>query len=187
VLRTQRSRIAAVLAVATLSAGLLSACSSDSGTAADGGLTLAAIKSPIQLLRNEAAGRIPADVVDSIVQPTDKSSACKPSSEDPDENWRTWTSEVLTIITYDESRPVSDIEDTLIASFVDQGWTEGDAPADKTTRLVKDTTFATIDISSVAQDTTFDVQGQLQLIVGGPCVLTDGPNSPEVTKLEGNG
>ena len=174
-----------------MSAGLLSGCSSDAGasagTGADGSLTLAAIKSPIQLLRNEAAGRIPADVVDSIVQPTDKSSACKPSSEDPDENWRTWTSEVLTIIAYDKARPVSDIEDELIASFVDQGWVEGEAPADKTTRLIKDTTFATIDISAVAQDTTFEVPGQIQLIVGGPCVLTDGPTSAEVTKLEGKG
>ena len=173
--------------MATLALGVLSGCSSGTGAGEESGgqLTLATIKSPIQLLRNEAAGRIPSAEVDSIVQPTDRSSACKPSAEDPDELYRTWESGVLTLIKQNSSKPVKDIEKDLIDSFLAQGWSEGEAPAAKTTRLVKDSTFATIDLSFVEHDLVSKVDGQIQVITLGPCVLTDGPDSAEVRKLEG--
>jgi hypothetical protein len=185
--RTHRSRVAALVAVATLALGALTSCAADAGSGESGDLTLTSLKSPIQLLRNEAAARIPSDVVDSIVQPTDNSSACKPLAEDPDGKYRTWESSVLTLIKLDSAEKVAAIEQALIDSFTAEGWVEGTGTGTKTTRLSRDTTFATIDISFVEHDIPSKVVGQIQVTTLGPCVLTDGPDSPEVRKLEGKG
>jgi hypothetical protein len=172
--------------VTAFALGSLTACASSSseGATADGGLTLATIKSPIQLLRNETADRIDPEIVDDIVQPTDASSACKSLEDDPDERWRTWQSGVLVLVDYTSAPDVNDVIADLVSSYTDQGWTETDAPTEKTTRLVKDTTFATIDVRGVQRDKIAKVGGQVQIVVGGPCVETDGPASAEVRSLE---
>ena len=185
--RSTRSRLALALAAAVLAIVPLSACSSTPTTSAATALTLAQVKSPVQLLRNEVAGRIPADIIDSTVQPTDESSPCKPSAEDPDEFYRTWTSGVLVLVTFDAAPTTPDIDkvrDDLIQSLVDQGWEKGDSASEKVTHLQKATTFATIDIYDQAPDKIQKLGGGVQVNVNGACVKTAGPDSTEVRTLE---
>jgi hypothetical protein len=181
--RRTLSRVALGVVVAVLAVVPLAGCSSDA-PATGNALTLAQVKSPVQLLRNSAANRIPKAAVDEVKSPTDASSACKSVAVDPKGLYRTWNSGVLILLKYDEATRPAAIEDDVIASFTDQGWTIGKSASSVITHLEKPTTFVTIDISSADIDKTFKVEGQIQINVYGACVLTGGPTSPEVTKLE---
>ncbi|CAN5342306.1 hypothetical protein BH11ACT2_BH11ACT2_11030 [soil metagenome] len=183
--RRAPSRIALGVVVAMLAVVPLSACATDAPAAGGGSaLTLAQVKSPVQLLRNSAAGRIDKSAIDEVKAPTDQSQACKGLDVDPKSLYRTWVSGVLILLKYDEATRPPAIQTQIIRSFTDQGWKVGDSPSTKITHLEKATTFATIDISNTDIDKTFKVEGQIQINVYGACVLTGGPTSPEVTKLE---
>lgn len=172
-----------VLAAGVVGLLALSGCASSPSSSS--GVTLAVEKSSIQLLRNEAAGRIPVGIVEQLVQPTDQSASCKPVADDPDGLWRTWNSGVLVLIKFGAQKSPDELLTDVVTSFTDQGWQVGTADSAEVTRLEKPTSFATIDMYAVAPDTRNRVGGQIQVDVTGPCVLTAGPDSAEVRTLEG--
>jgi hypothetical protein len=185
------------LILAALAVGGLSACASPTssvpGDYPDESLT--DTKSPAQLLRNEAANRIPADVIDEIIESEDVSVACLSEQDDPDGTIRSWHSTADVLIR--DGNDVKQLTKDLAASFEEQGWvsrTLGGNVNVVSKLLESDSSLASIQVSGFepnAEDigTTGqeDVVEQLtvQVQVHGPCVRTDGKDSDEVKSLEG--
>jgi hypothetical protein len=138
---------------ATLLAVLLSGCAGD---AADS-LTLAQTKSPVQLLRNDAAGRIPTTIIDEVEVVADGSEACLDEDEDPLGLSRSWNSTAIVTIEKAAESQIRSVFDDLIASYVEQGWSSQEAGGTltaKTTRLRSDTSVAEIRVSSLLPELT---------------------------------
>jgi hypothetical protein len=177
----------AILAVALLG---LTGCS----PAASSGPSLADTKSPVQLLRNEAASRIPPAAIESVGETEDLSVRCKTESEDPEGRRRSWHSNVEVTIDRASMWRVDAIVDQVGQSFADQGWVV--APLDARPRthaleLTREGATSEIRVSAhrpdpdaepLASDLTDPVTISLEL--HGPCVDTDGENSDAVRKLE---
>lgn len=142
--------------------------------------TLVETKSSVQLLRNEAASRIPDIVVNELVDTTDASSACQPASVDPGELARAWRSTATLTMTNSQAARVDVVTAELVASFTDQGWVA--EPDDAATRLTREESLATVVVAGTAK-TTVD-HATIAITVTGPCVLTEGPESDEVLNLE---
>ena len=106
----------------------LTGCSAE---ATESGPTLASTKSPVQLLRNEAASRIPSATIDTVAATADLSIACRTESEDPKGLVRSWHSNTQVTVERASTWRVDAVADALAQSFVDQGWLatprEGDA------------------------------------------------------------
>ena len=154
---------------------LLAGCGSDTGAA----LTLAESKSPVQLLRNEVASRIPQEVVQQVVN-EDYSEACG-----TDESIRSWHSTVRLEVGASNAAAVELLIDELSASFEEDGWisTPGNERLDeKQAVYTRGGTAAEIHITA---DDRAGVGHAVVVSVSGPCVQTDGPDSDEVTSLEG--
>ena len=143
--------------------------------------TLVETKSPVQLLRNEAASRVPDIVVNELVNTTDASSSCQPASVDPGELARAWHSTATLTMTNSQAARVEVVTADLVASFVDQGWVA--EPGDAATTLIREDSLATLVVEGTAK-TTAD-HASIAISVTGPCVLTGGPESDEVLTLEG--
>jgi hypothetical protein len=172
------------LAVALLTIVGLSACSTaDSGA---GTLTLAQTKSPVQLLRNEAANRIGNIVVGTVDSTSDVSKACKTAEADPKGLSRSWTSSISVSLATGTAWRLEEVAQSLITSFTDQGWTaERGIQSDVSyTGLKSDTSSATIGVTSKIGDDAAGVPAELLITTNGPCVATDGAESDEVKKLE---
>ena len=183
--------------LAVLAAGGLSACASPTatvpGTYPD--VSLTDTKSPAQLLRNEAANRIPAEAIDEIIQSEDVSVACLSEQDDPEGTIRSWHSTADVLIK--DGNDVRQLTKDVAASFEEQGWISRNlgGNANVVSKLLEsDTSLASIQVSGFepnAEDigTTGqeDVVEQLtvNVQVHGPCVRTDGPDSDEVRNLEG--
>ena len=143
-------------------------------------ITLATSKPLVQLLRNETAGRVPLDGIQQMVN-EDYSDAC---GDDP--SIRSWHSAVR--IEVDEADPaaVDSLIDDLSVSFVKDDWivTPGNEREElKQAVYVKSGTNAEIHITSEFRP---GVGRAVVVTVFGPCVQTDGPDSDEVTSLEGS-
>ena len=154
---------------------LLAGCGTDTGVA----LTLAESKSPVQLLRNEVASRIPQEVVQQVVN-EDYSEACG-----TDETIRSWHSAVRLEVGASDAAAVEQLIDELSASFEEDGWisTPGNERLDeKQAVYTRGGTAAEIHITA---DDRAGVGHAVVVSVFGPCVQTDGPDSDEVTSLEG--
>ena len=165
-------RLRSVLAVA-LVLGL-------AGCAADSGVSLAEAKSNVQLLRNDAAGRIDASLVEIVLVSSDLSVSCESEASDPDGLLRSWHSGARISLT-----PGADVEaviDDLVESFVDQGWEQSSGSTTSSTTLSKATIVTEIDIT--ATDETDEEPAEITLALSSPCVLTDGESSKEVRQLE---
>ena len=158
-------------------------------------IALADTKSPAQLLRNEATGRLPAGVVDEILESEDKSVACLSEADDPGGLIRSWHSTADVTIVDDGTVDVSMLVNDLVASFVDQGWTVRTlgGNASTTSKLLEsDSSLADMQISGLVPNpdqasTALEqsvTQLTVQIQVHGPCVRTDGPKSDEVISLE---
>ena len=172
---TRSTRIGAALAAALLTL-TLAACASDTPD----GLTLAQSKSPVQLLRNEVASRVPSALVADVTNSSDASSACRTEETDPEGLLRSWKSSVRITLT-----PEADLEimlSKLLVSFREDGWDEGTYGSATIIEFTRDDSIAEIHISTKrATDTE---AAQIQVQVAGPCVMTGGAESDEVLALE---
>jgi len=178
------TRTIAGAAVVVLSIVGLSACAPASS--AESSITLAQTKSPVQLLRNEAASRIGNIVVGSVDTTGDASRACKTEETDPLGRSRQWMSSVSVSLSAGNAWRIDEVTQQLADSFTEQGWTaERGMQADVSfTGLKSDTSSATIGLTSTAGDDAAGVPATLVITTEGPCVMTGGAESDEVKKLE---
>jgi hypothetical protein len=183
-----RSRTAAALAAVALSLAALTGCASENGAspAAGTALTLAQTKSPVQLLRNEAANRIDEFIVETINETEDFSTACKTADADPLGLERSWTSSVEVSLKAGSAWRATIVADELVASFEAQGWiaSRGAPSAVTYTGLKSENSAATIGLTVTTEDLAAGTPAKLQITTEGPCVATDGGESDEVKRLE---
>ena len=178
------------MAVVSLALVGMTACASTGGTPGAGGkgatLTLAQTKSPVQLLRNEAAGRVDEFVVETVNETQDLSSACKTAEADPLGLSRSWTSSVDVSLKAGSAWRLDIVVADLIASFEAQGWVASSGMQSDVayTSLTSETSAATIGLSTTAADDAAGLPAKLQITTKGPCVDTGGAESDEVKKLE---
>ena len=162
-------------------------------TATTSGPTLADTKSPVQLLRNEVASRIPPATIDTVNETQDFSIRCKTESEDPVGLRRSWHSNAQVTVETAAVWRVDAIVDDVARSFVDQGWTMTPVSVDDRTHaveLTRDGSASEIRLSAhrpnvdapLASDAGEAVTIDIEL--HGPCVDTEGPDSDAVRKLE---
>lgn len=143
-------------------------------------MTLAQSKSPVQLLRNEAASRVPAALVAEVENVSDGSTNCRSAEVDPDGLERSWKSSVRIVLV-----PDADLEmmlSKLYVSFLEDGWEQGTFGSDSIVEFTRDDSVANIHIT--ARAASDDKPAEVQVQVAGPCVTTDGEGSDEVVKLE---
>ena len=138
-------------------------------------------KSPTQLLRNEAAQRLMTGTDESVAEQQDYSAACKSEAEDPDGLYRSWRSTILAAVPEDSAIGVDQFVGALATSFAEDGWvlteTQGDV---KVSSMTRSDSIVTLKFSSTEGD-----DASVYIEASGPCVLTGGPDSDEVKKLEG--
>jgi hypothetical protein len=184
------TRKIAALAVVVVSLAGLTACASSSGGGAgastDAVLTLAQTKSPVQLLRNEAANRIDEFIVETINETEDLSTPCKTEDVDPLGLERSWTSSVEVSLKQGSAWRATIVADELVASFEAQGWiaSRGAPSAVTYTGLKSENSAATIGLTVTNEDVAAGTPAKLQITTKGPCVTTGGAKSEEVTRLE---
>ncbi len=192
-----RTRITG-LATALLALTILSACSTPQANTVPGDypdVSLAETKSPAQLLRNEAANRLPAEVIDQIIESEDVSVACLSEKDDPQGLIRSWHSTADVLIIDDGVVNASTLVNDLSASFEEQGWTSRSlgGNASVTSKLLEsDTSLADIQIAGYNINDTMASTGleqkveqtTVQIQVHGPCVRTAGADSDEVKGLQ---
>lgn len=150
-------------------------------------------KASAQLLRNEVASRIPADLVKDVGETLDESEPCLTAKEDPGETIRSWKSTATIELQDASAASVDSLIDMVAASFTDQGWklaSLGGSPVIHTRYLSNDSSSA-IDISAISADpdALYLPSSELEtasvvIIVHGPCVRTQGAGSEEVSSLE---
>ena len=168
-------RTVSSLALAGTLAFLATGCGVDADSST---LTLAESKSPVQLLRNEVATRIPSMIIHGAVN-EDFSEACG-----DDESIRSWHSSVRLDIGASDSTDAESIVNDLTASFEKDGWIPApvlEGPEQKQAVYTKSGTAAEIHITAENGD---EFEKTVLVSVFGPCVQTDGPESDEVTSLE---
>jgi len=183
--RTKQVRVVAGLLTMLAVSVALSACSpaaEPTGKYPD--LSLAETKSPVQLLRNEAASRIPESVIEEVVHSQDVSTNCMTPETDPDGLIRSWDSSVRVTINAENGADVQGIVDDLSASFVEQGWEKGTFGVASIIDLSSETSPVSIHVSVSKPDAETGEGGAIQLTASGPCVETDGAESDEVLNLE---
>jgi hypothetical protein len=183
-LRSVQKSVVVGLVGAVLCAASLSACSGeDTGSAT---ATLAQTKSPVQLMRNEAAARVPTGAVSSNEQVEDLSVACKTEAADPEGRDRSWRSSALVNIGDDSAWRVDKIGDDVAASFVEEGWTLSKGPKTTTTILILENPGSAASITLAVTEAAEDGESSasIRVTAAGPCVLTDGKDSQEVKQLE---
>jgi hypothetical protein len=147
-------------------------------------LSLAETKSPTQLLRNEAASRIPVEFIEVVDHAQDGSKACQTAERDPDGLIRSWDSSVRVSLKTDQAARLDTIVEELVKSFELQGWQRGTFGGATIIELTSEDSPVSIHISSVQPDDA-GVGAKIQLSAGGPCVETEGAESDEVLQLEG--
>ena len=138
-------------------------------------LSLAQTKSPVQLLRNEAASRVSAVADATLLTTNDVSVACRSADEDPKGLERQWQSAVTFAVPSDSLSVAHD----LVDSFVGEEWSARSSVDDATAYrvvLTKATSTASIHLDAD--------ESQLEVWTNGPCVTTAGADSVEVTSLE---
>lgn len=170
--------------IITIGAGVLvglTACTS----ATTAPTTLVETKSPTQLLRNVAAQRLMTGTDESIAEQQDYSAACKSGAEDPDGLWRAWHSSLLATVPPDSAIGVDQFVGALATSFAEDDWRlseeHGNDSALKVTTMTKSSSIVTLRFTSTED------RGEgatIYIEASGPCVLTGGPDSDEVTSLE---
>jgi hypothetical protein len=184
---------AGATSLVVLAALTLTACGSiDTDTATSA--TLATTKSPVQLLRNEAAGRIPPAVIESVTETEDTSIACLDEDEDPRGLSRSWHSSARVLVEDASAWRVDAVVDGVADSFVEQGWVARPLGGSATTRVIllsSKTSPAEIELSATRPDPeAVDAAAApvdevtIELSVHGPCVTTDGADSDAVKELE---
>lgn len=195
-----RTIVGALSALLVISSLALTGCGQGATAAAIDGdfpdMSLTESKAPVQLLRNEAAGRIPTAVIANIEEALDESVACLGEADDPDGLIRSWHSSAIVTMEPGSAWRVESVVDKLIASFVDQDWfarSLGETADFRSSLLTSKKSPVEIQVIGQRPDedqtstsTTENVDDvTIEVQVHGPCVRTDGPESDEVLKLEG--
>jgi hypothetical protein len=194
-----RKFVGALTSLLVLGSLALAGCATDASAAVQGeypDITLAASKSPVQLLRNEAASRIPTGVIETVEETLDESVSCLDESDDPDGTIRSWHSSAVVTIGSDAAWRVESIVDKLIESYTEQEWVArslGQTADFRSSLLTSKKAKAEIQIigqrpdkdqvSTSTEEKVDEVTIEIQ--VHGPCVRTPGAESDEVLKLEG--
>lgn len=160
------------LGLLALAALMLTGCSAPQSEQAQ--LTLVETKAPVQLMRNAAAARVPADAIGFVSNSGDASVEC--GDGDP---YRLWSSSVNLTLTTDEAPRAREHYDELVANYVADGWTVDDEQSGST-HLIREEGEPELVI--IVQDYT-----AISVTVNGECVLTDGEGSAEVKALEDAG
>jgi len=171
---------ARIAGLAVLTALVLTGCSD---TSSSEGPTLAETKSPVQLLRNEAASRVQESQVEQILNTQDESTNCRTPETDPDGLLRSWRSTSRLQLVYSTSVEVSAVVDNLAESFVKQGWDRGIYGTASIIELTRAGSETNIHISFKRADDEAQTGAEVQIAVAGPCVMTKGKTSDEVVKL----
>jgi len=173
--------LTAALVILTLT-GCSTAVSPQSSSALDelGELTLVESKAPTQLLRNEAAARVPTIVVQDVAETTDGSEACLDSGDDPEGLARQWTSTATFLVTNSQAARVATVTSDVAATFTEQGWAA--EPDGAVTTLTSETSGVVIHLEAVAKDS--GEHAEIRITATGQCVRTAGPESDEVLELE---
>lgn len=138
-------------------------------------LTLVQTKSPVQLLRNDALDRVEERFVSETRYTQDSSVSCFTDDDNPDGLVRQWISSGEVELAEGADRDY--VTERLVQSFTGDGW--DDAQAGGPTLLSSPRSVASIEISSVDSS----ANGIVQVTVTGPCVVTAGADSEEVTSL----
>lgn len=154
-------------------------------------LTLAESKSPAQLLRNTAVSRIPTEVILNVGTDTDGSEACLTTEEDPNGTIRRWNSSVDVNLRLPEAPNTDAIVASVISSFTDEGWMAQSitgSTANNQAHLLTNGTSETASVSLAQVRVEGIITGDktssfIRIEAIGPCVVTDGENSSEVTQL----
>jgi hypothetical protein len=155
-------------------------------------ITLAASKSPVQLLRNDVVNRLDSTTVFSLESAGDESAACLKPDVDPAETIRSWLSSAL--ITLNPGVDPKVVFDDLVASYGDIGWKAdslGDSEHYRSTLLTKSGSVAEIYLTGeVPRDYVTDTseadklaKATITVSVHGPCVRTAGAGSDEIKTL----
>jgi hypothetical protein len=156
-------------------------------TSSESDLTLAETKFPTQLLRNEAADRLLKGTDDIVAGQQDFSAACKEESEDPGGLYRAWWSTLASRVPEDSAIGVEQFVGALATSFAQDGWQlkevheSDDSTVLKVTKLTKSSSPVTLTITAADGS---NAGASIYIEAEGPCVLTGGPESDEVTALE---
>lgn len=170
------------VAIALVTATLLGGCASSEPANV---LTLAGTKSPVQLLRNETASRVPTTMIEEVTGSEDTSVACKTVESDPNGLVRKWKSSVLITIKTGSAWRTLDVADDIAQTYVDEGWTSSRGFDSTVTVTVLESERAATDIEIQATEAADGKTGaSLRVTTTGPCVVTKGAESPEVRKLE---
>jgi len=182
---TNRIRVLASVIAVTAALTSLAACAPNEAPAGKyPDLTLGETKSPAQLLRNEAASRIPESVIAEVVHSQDISTNCMTEETDPKGLIRSWDSSVRIKIDAANGPNVQGLVDDLAQSFVDQGWEKSTFGVASIIDLSSPSSTGSIHISTAKADAETGEGAQIQLTASGPCVETDGADSDEVLNLE---
>lgn len=164
-----------------LAAGALAGCSG-SAVADTTNSQLAASKSPVQLLRNQMANRIAKNDIYGRITSAEQVTQCTPShmaqGADP-EDYLEYTASVTVPLKVSPTGARND----LLKSLSDSGWTKGLSPVSTAVRMHSASSVAQIDV--FADKPSGNSTGSLRVVVSGPCVLTDGIDSPEVKQVQG--
>lgn len=185
------SAVAALLALGSLVGCAGAAAPSDLPAGDYPDLTLAESKSPAQLLRNTAVTRIPAATVLNVGTEIDGSIACLSEEQDPKGYIRQWVSSVDVNLRLPEAPNTDAIVDSVLATFIDEGWMSqqiAGSSEDSHADLLTNGTSAAAGVSAarvrieavVAND---GASSFIHIEALGPCVVTDGTDSSEVTTL----
>lgn len=143
------------------------------------GLTLLQTKSPVQLMRNEAADRLDPAVFDTVRKSTDASFPCVTDDGNDGGLVRQWKSSAdLGLVAGADQDAAAE---ALVATFVAQGWSAQkleEAGVDLT-ELSKSDSIAVIRVAAADESTS----SLVRITALGPCVVTGGPDSDEVVDL----
>lgn len=145
-------------------------------------MTLVESKAPVQLMRNEISARIPAVVVENLIEATDASVSCKDADEDPEGLYRAWQSTATFGVVNSRAGILDNIVGGVVDSFVEQGWVSEADTEEQGIVLTKAVSAAELRLTTVERSA--DNEPQIKISTVGPCVLTEGPNSDEVVLLE---
>jgi len=167
------------IAVATLAGVLLlSGCAAQPAATRD--LTLLDTKSPVQLMRNEAADRLDPAVFDKVRKSSDASFPCVTEDGNAGGLVRQWKSSTdLALVEGADERAAAK---HIVDSLVDQGWDVEESAEQSSvdlTVLSNPGSLALIEVAAADESKS----SLVRVTATGPCVMTDGPDSAEVRNL----
>ena len=167
-----------VALVAALIPTLLAGCGgSDIDSSA-----LASTKAPAQLLRNSISSHVPKFDVQKLGEADDLSVGCGDNGI-----MRSWRSSQLIFVKPTQAAHVERLLADLSSVLSINGWKAvDDTPSDNIheSKLTSTKTSSTILLTATGASDDAGNGASMEIVVTGPCVKTDGPNSDEVKHLE---